>query len=100
MQYNILVVLEKSQKNYSAYAPDVPGCIATGKTIEEVLLLMQEALQEHIGLTVEEGYEIPEISAVEAHFVRVDIPEKQGNPRRRGVTPTRVRRSDSERAAG
>lgn len=74
MQYNILVILEKSPRNYSAYAPDVPGCIATGETMEETLKLMQEALQTHILLTIEAGSPIPELNAVTAFFVTVDVP--------------------------
>ena len=46
MQY--LVVVEKADTNYSAYAPDVPGCAATGDTIEETIEHMQEALRVHL----------------------------------------------------
>jgi hypothetical protein len=35
MMYRFLVVIEKADGNYSAYAPDLPGCVATGKTLEE-----------------------------------------------------------------
>src|SRR5207244_4348871 len=68
---------EKAPDNYSAYAPDVPGCITTGKTVEETLRLMQEALAAHLQLTREEGYPLPEISANEAHFVLVDVPDNR-----------------------
>ena len=37
MRYRILVVMGKGPRNYSAYAPEVPGCVATGKTAEETL---------------------------------------------------------------
>lgn len=40
-----LVVIEKANGNYSAYAPDLPGCVATGKTIEEVKARMREAIK-------------------------------------------------------
>jgi predicted RNase H-like HicB family nuclease len=75
MRYRILVVMEKSPKNYSAYAPEVPGCIATGKTVEETLRTMREALQLHLEGIVEDGDELP-LSAEpddEAHFVDVDV---------------------------
>ena len=56
---NYLVIIEKGKKNYSAYSPDVPGCIATGKTEKEVKKNMQEALEFHIKGLIEEGYTVP-----------------------------------------
>ena len=51
---NYLVIVEKQKGNYSAYSPDVPGCIATGKTEKEVRKNMDEALAFHIeGLKLE-----------------------------------------------
>ena len=41
------IVIEKADNNYSAYVPDVPGCIATGATVEEVKRNLAEALQLH-----------------------------------------------------
>ncbi|MGA7731805.1 MAG: type II toxin-antitoxin system HicB family antitoxin [Chloroflexia bacterium] len=73
MTYNILVVLEKAENNYSAYAPDVPGCIATGKTAEETLRNMREALKGHLEWMANDGDELPQISAVEAHLLTVDV---------------------------
>ncbi len=43
-----LVIIEKAENNYAAFSPDVWGCIATGKTVEETTKLMKEALQFHI----------------------------------------------------
>ena len=43
-----LVVIEKAKNNYSAYSPDLPGCIATGKTREEVEENIHEAIALHI----------------------------------------------------
>ena len=43
-----MVVIEKPPRNYSAYSPDVPGCIATGATLEEVTTLVREALEFHL----------------------------------------------------
>ena len=55
-----LTVIEKATKNYSAYVPDLPGCVATGDTIEEVELQIKEAIEFHIeGLEIE-GLPIPE----------------------------------------
>ena len=52
-------VIEKATKNYSAYVPDLPGCVATGSTIEEVEQQIKEAIEFHIeGLKIE-GLPIP-----------------------------------------
>jgi predicted RNase H-like HicB family nuclease len=55
-----LVVVEWSGENYSAYSPDVQRCVAAGDTVEEVLDLMQEALQYHLEELAKQGEEIPE----------------------------------------
>ncbi len=46
--HRFLVVIEKVDKNYSAYAPDLPGCAVTGKTREEVERNIHEAIQLHV----------------------------------------------------
>ena len=49
------VVIEKAEGNYSAYVPDLPGCVATGATIEEVENEIREAIAFHIeGMREEE----------------------------------------------
>jgi predicted RNase H-like HicB family nuclease len=53
------VIIEAGEHNYSAYVPDLPGCIATGKTLEEVTQLMREAIAFHIEGLREEGLPIP-----------------------------------------
>jgi predicted RNase H-like HicB family nuclease len=52
-----VVILEKGQTSFGAYAPDLPGCIAVGETQEEVLQLMQEAIEMHLEDLKEEDYE-------------------------------------------
>jgi len=42
------IVIEKAENNYSAYVPDLPGCITTGKSLEETRRLMREAIEFHI----------------------------------------------------
>ena len=42
------IVIEKANGNYSAYCPDLPGCVATGPTVKETLLQMRDAIQFHI----------------------------------------------------
>jgi predicted RNase H-like HicB family nuclease len=55
-----VVVIEKAVGNYSAYIPDLPGCIATGATLEEVEQQIQEAVEFHLEGMREEGLPIPE----------------------------------------
>ncbi len=55
-----LIIIEKSDGGYSAYSPDVPGCVSTGNTQEETEKNMREAIEFHIDGLKEEGYEIPE----------------------------------------
>jgi predicted RNase H-like HicB family nuclease len=55
-----LVVVEKAKTNYAAYLPDVPGCVATGKTREQVLDRMRRAFAIHIAGLTEDGIRLPE----------------------------------------
>ena len=55
-----LVVIEETNTGYSAYSPDLPGCIATGDTREEVEKNMQEGILFHLEGIREEGEQIPE----------------------------------------
>ena len=57
---NYLIVIEKSDTGYSAYSPDLPGCVSTGTTLEETEQNMQEAIKFHIDGLKEEGYDIPQ----------------------------------------
>ena len=63
MQY--AMIIEKGDKNYSAYFPDLPGCIATGDTLDEIKQRMREALELHLRGMREDGLPIPEPSLVE-----------------------------------
>lgn len=58
------IVVERSGKNYAAYVPDLPGCIATGATIEETERLLREAMELHVAGMREDGLEIPDPSSV------------------------------------
>ena len=53
------VVIEQADSNYSAYVPDLPGCIATGETIEEVEVEIREAIEFHLEGMKEDGQPIP-----------------------------------------
>jgi len=54
------VVIEKAQANYSAYVPDLPGCVATGSTLEEVEQEIREAIAFHIEGMRQDGEPIPQ----------------------------------------
>lgn len=54
-----LIIIEKSETGYSAYSPDLSGCVSTGSTPEETETNMREAIAFHIGGLKEEGYDIP-----------------------------------------
>jgi predicted RNase H-like HicB family nuclease len=60
MDMKYTIVIEKTRTGFSAYAPDVPGCVAAGSSREEVIQLMSEALPDHIQLMRECGEEVPE----------------------------------------
>lgn len=55
-----LVILEQTEENYSAYVPDLPGCVAAGDMIEETEQLMKEAIELYIETLKEDGRPIPE----------------------------------------
>ncbi|MGL0787956.1 type II toxin-antitoxin system HicB family antitoxin [Xanthomonas translucens] len=53
------VVIEQAGNNYSAYVPDLPGCVATGETTAEVEGLIREAIELHLAGMREDGEVIP-----------------------------------------
>lgn len=57
------VVIEKGESNYSAYVPDLPGCVAVGDTIEETEREIQEAIEFHIEGLRADGLPVPEPSS-------------------------------------
>lgn len=65
-----LVVIEKANGNYSAYSPDLPGCIATGANREETERNMHEAIEIHVRGLLEDGLPIPE-SHSSAEYIAV-----------------------------
>ncbi|MBI2557366.1 MAG: type II toxin-antitoxin system HicB family antitoxin [Planctomycetes bacterium] len=58
--HRFLVVIEKANNNYSAYSPDLLGCVATGSTREEVKKNMHEAIEMHVRGLLEDNLPIPE----------------------------------------
>jgi predicted RNase H-like HicB family nuclease len=65
-----LVVFEKAKSNYSAYSPDLPGCIATGKTRQEAEKNIREAIKFHVEGLKEDGLNLPEPSS-DATYIEV-----------------------------
>lgn len=61
-----VIIIERANANYSAYVPDLPGCVATGATREEAEVMMREALRLHLEGLREDGLAIPEPSATVA----------------------------------
>ncbi len=53
------IVIEKAENNYSAYVPDLPGCIATGRTVKEVEQHIREAIEFRLDGMREDGEPIP-----------------------------------------
>jgi predicted RNase H-like HicB family nuclease len=53
------IVIEKADGNYSAYVPDLPGCVATGATVEETENSIREAIEFHLDGMREDGMVIP-----------------------------------------
>jgi predicted RNase H-like HicB family nuclease len=64
-----LIIIEKTEDGYSAYSPDVTGCVAVGDTKREVEKNMREALRFHIELLVEKGYPVPKPTMSDAMYV-------------------------------
>jgi predicted RNase H-like HicB family nuclease len=64
------VIYEKGKRNWSAYVPDLPGCIATAKTQPQLRRVIREAIEFHIEGLIEHGDHVPE-PTVEAGTVRV-----------------------------
>jgi len=62
MRYS--VVVEKANENYSAYVPDLPGCVATGDTIESVQREIRQAIGLHVQGLKEDGLTVPEPTSV------------------------------------
>jgi len=68
--YRFLVVIEKADGNYSAYSPDLHGCVATGATREEAEQNMHEAIELHLQGLKEDGLSIPQSTSF-AEYVAV-----------------------------
>jgi predicted RNase H-like HicB family nuclease len=74
--YKYLMIVEKSKTGFSAYSPDLPGCVAAGSTKIETERLMKEAIEFHIEGMLEEGLEIPKPITKDVEFVNINIRKK------------------------
>ena len=70
---DIIKMIEKGDGNYSAYAPDLPGCVATGRTVEEVERNMHEAIEMHIRGFLEDNLRVP-VSHALSEYMAVAVP--------------------------
>ncbi|MDO9460454.1 MAG: type II toxin-antitoxin system HicB family antitoxin [Alphaproteobacteria bacterium] len=66
------IVIEKAEGNYSAYVPDLPGCVTTGVSIEEIETQMQEAIAFHLEGLREDGAIIPAPSS-RVEYIEVGV---------------------------
>jgi len=65
------IVIERAENNYSAYVPDLPGCVATGATVQEIETQIREAIEFHIAGLREDGIPVPQPSS---RVDYVDVP--------------------------
>ncbi len=68
--HRFLIVIEKAKGNYSAYSPDLPGCVATGTTKEETGNNMHKAIEMHIQGLLKDSLPIPKPQAL-AEYIAV-----------------------------
>ena len=71
MSLKYAVIFERAERNWAAYVPDLPGCITTGKTLEETEQNMREAIQGHLDTLREFGDPIPSPTSV-AKDIEID----------------------------
>ena len=74
--YRFLVVIEKTNGNYSAYSPDLLGCVATGETREEAEHNMHEAIEMHVRGLLEDDLPVPTSQAF-SEYVAVAVPQSR-----------------------
>ncbi len=65
------IVIEDAGTNFAAYVPDLPGCIATGESVEEVEQLIREAIEIHLEGLTEDGLPVP-VPSSRLDYVEVD----------------------------
>ena len=76
MNYRFSIVIEKAGENYSAYSPDLPGCIAVGDTVEETQRNIEEAILFHIQSMIENNEPVP-VPQSRVQYVGISIPNSE-----------------------
>jgi predicted RNase H-like HicB family nuclease len=74
MKQRFIVVYEHGKRNYSGFAPVVPGCISIGKTLLEMRRMMREALEAHLEFLASDGDPIPQPLTMSVDFPSDDDP--------------------------
>jgi len=70
--YRFLVIIEKAKGNYSGYSPDLPGCVATGKTCEETEINIHEAIEMHVQGMIKDKIPVPKSVSV-AKYIAIKV---------------------------
>jgi predicted RNase H-like HicB family nuclease len=73
MKQRFLVVYEHGKRNFSGFAPDIPGCISTGKTLTEMRRMMREALETHLQWMADDGDPLPFPKTRSVEFTEEDL---------------------------
>ncbi|HEY9085581.1 MAG TPA: type II toxin-antitoxin system HicB family antitoxin [Candidatus Tyrphobacter sp.] len=68
LEMKYTVIIEKAPANYAAYAPDLPGCVATGASIEDAQKNMRAAIEWHLRSIREHGEPVPVPRAIATHI--------------------------------
>jgi len=71
--YRFLVIIEKAEGNYSAYSPDLPGCISTGATREDAERNMHQAIEMHVRGLLEDDLPIPETTSFAEYVAVIEV---------------------------
>ena len=74
--YKFMIVMEETETGYSAYSPDLPGCVATGSSREETEQNMYEAIEMHIAGLLEDGLSIPEAKSFSEYIILKEPPRQ------------------------
>lgn len=67
------VIVEKGEHNFSAYSPDLPGCVSTGSTIQEAKENMREAILFHLEGLKEDSQTLPSTASVETIMISIPV---------------------------
>jgi len=88
--HRFLIVVEKAGRNYSAYAPDLPGCVATGTTRRQAENNMRAAIEMHLAGLADDHLPVPAASATSGFLF---VPAETSRPSR-----SRKSRQDNKRS--